>query len=120
HRIFCQLCKNFLHRSIKIDLNHIARNLAAILFRDEPTRFALELLEPNAIPVDLRLDITVGRTGNAHSPRTRRTVARQADDAHVQSEVFTAELRAVAGLVGSLEHLLFHLYITKSTPVGVA
>lgn len=47
-------------------------------------------------------------------------MARQADDPHVQSEVFAAELRTVTGLVGSLEHLLFHRYITKRAPVGIA
>src|SRR5262245_15826655 len=119
YRIFCQLRKNFLHRSIEIHLDYIAGNLAAILFGNQPAGFALQLLEPNAVPVDLRLDVPIRRTRNTHTHWTGRTMARQADDPHVQSKVFPAELRAVAGLVGSLEHSLFHLYIAESTPVGI-
>src|SRR5262249_19317999 len=106
-------------RSIEIHLDHIAGNLAAILFGNQPTGFAFQLLEPNAIPVDLCLDVPIRRTRNAHAHWTGRTMARQSDNPHVQGKVFAAKLRAVAGLVGSPEHLLFHFYIAKSTPVGV-
>src|SRR5262245_51766011 len=103
-----------------MNLNHIARNLAAMLFRNMPARFALQVFQPNPVPVDLRLDIAVSGTRDSHSHRTGRAMARQADDSHVQSEVFAAELGAVAGLVGGLKHLLFHLEIPEGASMGIA
>ena len=47
-------------------------------------------------------------------------MTRQADNPHVQSEVLAAELSAVTGLVGGLEHLLFHLDITERAAVSIA
>ena len=55
---------------------------------------------------DLAERLAVGRARHGDRDRARRAVARQADDAHVVAEVLAAELRADAGLLRELEHLL--------------
>ncbi len=56
----------------------------------------------------------------ASATGTRRAVARQADDAHVVTEVLTAELRADAERLGEAEHLLFELAVAKAATELVA
>jgi hypothetical protein len=47
-------------------------------------------------------------------------VARQADDAHVEGEVFAAELRADADLAGDLQQFLFEFEVAEGLAVLVA
>ena len=85
----------------------------AILAGDEAGRVAFQLLEPDALAVDPRLDVPVGRTRHADAHRARGAVAGQADHPHVEREVLAAELGADAALAGDLHHLRFQLRVAE-------
>ena len=93
-----ELGQDLLHRPVQVDPDAVLV-LAAVLVGDETPRIAVHLFEPDAVPVDLRLDVAVGGAGDAHPDRAGGAVARQADDADVVGEVFAAELGADPELV---------------------
>ena len=86
---------------------------------DQPARVAVELLDEEAVLGDLRLDVAVGRAGDAHADRAGGAVARQADDADVVGEVLAAELGADAELLGGLEQPLLQLDVAEGLAVLV-
>jgi hypothetical protein len=90
-----QLRQDFLHRPVEIDAHNICGNLAAILFRNEPAWIAFQFFKPDPVAVDLRLDVAVGGTRNAHTHGTGRAMPGQTNNPHVQREILAAELRAV-------------------------
>ena len=80
---------------------------------EERLGMALQLLEPDAVLVDLREDVAVGRARDAEADRAGRAVPRQTDDPDVVREVLAAELRSEAELLRPLEELLLQLRIAE-------
>jgi hypothetical protein len=66
----------------------------------QASRVAIQLLDEQTVPGDLRPDVAVGGTGDRHAHRAAGAVARQADDPDVMGEVFAAELRPDPELLG--------------------
>ena len=67
-------------------------------------RVGLELLEEHAVGGDLAQRLAVGRARHRERDRARRAVPRQADHAHVVTEVLAAELRADPERLRQREH----------------
>ena len=76
--------------------------------------------EPNAVTVDLSLDVAVGRAADAHADGAAGTVTRQTDNADVVSHVFAAELCAEPDVVGFLQQLLLQVDVAEGTACLVA
>ncbi len=85
--------------------HRIALAFLAQFCRDKPPGIIFEFLNPNAVLVDLGLDVAIRRAGDPHADRARSAVARQPDDADVMREIFAAKLRADARLLGCRENL---------------
>ena len=64
------------------------------ILRDELCGVAVHLLQPYTVTIDLRLDVSVGRTADAHAYRTTCSVTWQTDDTYVVSKSLTAKLCA--------------------------
>ncbi len=73
----------------------------------------LQLFEEHAILGDLAERLAVGRAGDAEADRQRSAVAGQANHPHVMAEIFAAELRADAKLLGQRENLGFEFEIAE-------
>ena len=80
----------------------------------------LELFEIDAVFGDLAEHLAVRRAGHAEPDRQRGAVARQADHAHVVTEILAAELRADAERLRHLQDFLLHLQIAEGVAVGRA
>ena len=81
---------------------------------------AFEFLEEDAVLGDLGLGLAVGRAGDADADRAGGAVARQAHDAHVEGEVFAAELGADADLAGDLQEFRLEFEVAERLAVLVA
>ena len=80
----------------------------------------IHLLQPDAVAIDLGLDITVGRTADTHTDRTAGTVARQADDTDIMGQGLTAKLGSEANLMGFGEQFLLQVDIAEGATCLVA
>ena len=109
--MFICLFVYFDHVGVELLGHHVGQ----VLFE-----MGLELLEEDAVLVDLAEYVAIGRARDAHADRTAGAVSRQANDAHIVTEVLAAELGANAGLVGQAEHLLLELEVAERAPVLVA
>ncbi len=119
-RIARQRRADLAHRPRQIDLHHLAGELRFIDLRQEMRRVGLELLEEDALGVDLAEDLAIGGTGNAETDRHAGAMPRQADDAHVVAEIFAAELRADAHLARQRQHLLLEIAVAEGLARGIA
>ena len=88
-------------------------------FRNQFARIAIQFLNPDTFFVNLALDVTVGRAGNAQTYRTGSTVTGQTDDAYIVSEVFTTELRTKTYFMSFCQHFFLQFYIAESTTVFI-
>src|SRR5699024_11310433 len=61
-------------------------------------------------------DLPVGRAADGDGDRQGPVVSGQADDAHIVAEVFAAELRTEAEVLGELEDRLLELLVTEAVP----
>ena len=104
---------------VQINLNHIAFTGFTEFCRNQLTRFIIHLFNPDTIFIDLTFYITVSRTGNAQTDRTRSTVTRQADDADIVSHILTTKLCTQANLISFFQYLFFQFHIAESTPVFI-
>ena len=73
------------------------------------------LFEPEAIFVNLRLDVAVSRAAHADRNRAASSMTRGADHANVVYEVLAAELGANARLLANVENLFFHFEVAENT-----
>ena len=80
----------------------------------------VEFLDPDAVAVDLALDVAVGRAAHAEAYGAGGAVAGKTDDADVVGKVFTAELCAESDVTGLFEQAGFELYVTEGTAGFVA
>src|SRR5215813_12244443 len=115
--MFSELRENLLHRPAQIDVHDLAAEFFRIDLGQILCRIALELLEIDAVARDLAERLAVGRAGDAEPDRQRGAVARQADHAHVVTEILAAELRANAERMREAMHLLLHLEIAEGVTV---
>ena len=107
------------HRLIQVDAYHLAFAGLTQMFRDIFSRIALQLLDPDTVAVDFRLDVAVGGAGDAHADRAGGAVARQTDHPDIVGEVFPAELRAEAEVLRFLQQLLLQLHVAERLTVFV-
>ncbi|MNS78425.1 hypothetical protein D3C72_1120410 [compost metagenome] len=119
NRILGQLRQDLAHRTVKVNVNRFAFTGFAQLFRDVFPWVAFQFFDPDTVAVDLRFDVAIRRTGDAHSDRARRTVARQTNDADVVGEIFAAELRAEAQVLRFDQQFLFKLNVAERLTVFV-
>ena len=111
--MFGQLGEDLLHRPAEIDPDHRAAERRFVDDGQEARRIVLQLLEEHAVAGDLSQRLPVGRAGDAEPDRQRGAVARQPDHPHVVAEIFAAELRADAELLGQLMDLRLELEIAE-------
>ena len=114
-----QLRQDLAHRLIQVDAYHLAFAGLTQMFRDIFSRIALQLLDPDTVAVDFRLDVAVGGAGDAHADRAGGAVARQTDHPDIVGEVFPAELRAEAEVLRFLQQLLLQLHVAERLTVFV-
>ena len=81
-----------VHALIEVDFDDFALKMIVGDVGDVLVWFGLELLQPNAVFVDLAVRLSVRRAGDAHAHRAGRAVPRQTDHAHVVAEVLPTEL----------------------------
>ena len=99
NRILGQFLQNIGHRLVQVNLHHVAfTGLYGVLSGISSPGLLSRLFNPDTFFIDFTLDVTVGRAGNTQTHGTGRTVTRQADDAYVVSQIFTAELGTEANL----------------------
>ena len=109
------------HGAVEVDLHDLGRvGVLARLGRDEAAGVRLELLDPDAVLVDLGLGVAVGGTRDGEADRARGSVPREADDAYVEGEPLAAELRADAELMRDLEELGFERGVAEGAAMFVA
>src|SRR5699024_8090036 len=75
-----------------------------------------ELLDEDTVCVDAGDDLPVGRAADGDGDRQGPVVSGQADDAHIVAEVFAAELRTEAEVLGELEDRLLERLVTEAVP----
>ena len=115
NRILSQLFQDIFHRLVQINLHHITLTGFTEFGRNQFTRIAVELFNPDTVLVDFTLDVTVGRAGNAQAYRTRSTVTRQTDNTYIMSQILTSELCTKTNSVSFFQHFFLQLYITECT-----
>ena len=120
HEIFAQCGADILHRLVEVYAHGIALACAAQLFGDEFVGLVVHLLYPDAVGVDLGLDVAVGRAAHAQTDGAAGAVARQTYHADVVGKCHAAELCAQAYLAGLFQQLLLQLDIAESAAAGIA
>ena len=118
--MLAQLGQDGAHGLVEVDMHDVLLLERAHGFGNEAPRIVFHFLQPNAIPVDFGFDVAVRAAGHPQSDRARGAVARQAHDAHVEGEIFAAELSANAGALSEFEDLGFELDIAEGATVFVA
>src|SRR5690554_2375996 len=116
HRVSGELGQDGAHGLVQVDLHAAPFTCLTVCFGDKTYRVVLHLLNPYTVAVDLRLDIPVGGAGDTHPHGTGGAVARQADHTYIVCEVFPAELRTKAQLLGGFLQPLLQRYIAESLP----
>ena len=91
-----------------------------ILGRNQFGGIGVHLLQPDAVAVDLGLDVTVGRTADTHTDGTRGTMARQTDDTDVVGQGLAAKLGTEANLMGLVQEFLLEVDVAEGTTRLVA
>ena len=119
--IFRQFLAHRIDAFVEVDDNRVLA-LAGLrkLRRNQFGRVRVHFFEPNAVAVDFRLDVAVGRARNAHSDGTRSAVARQSDDADVVRQMFAAELCAKPDFMGFLQQFLLQVDVAEGASRLVA
>ena len=111
--VLFKFLKHFCHGAVEVDAYHFAFASLTEFFGDERSGIIVHLLNPKAVLVDLAENIAVGRTAYAQSHGTASAVARQADNADVVAEVFTAKLCAETNVVGFAQEFLFEFQVAE-------
>ena len=120
-RVLRKLGPDVRHGAVEVDLHDLRGvRMLARFGGNETAGVRLELLDPDAVLVDLGLGIAVGGTGDGESDRARSAVARQADDADVEGEPLAAELRTDAELMRDLEELGLERGVAEGAAMLVA
>ena len=86
----------------------------AQLLRNQLRGVGVHLLQPDAVGIDLGLDVAVGRTAHAHADGAGSAVTRQTNDTDVVSQIFTTELSTQTNLVSLNEQLLLQIDVAES------
>ena len=108
------------HGLVEVDPHHVALAGIAQLGGYQFIRLVVHLLNPDALLVDLALDIAVGRAAYAQTYGAAGTVTGQTHHADIVGHVLAAELCTQANLVGLLQELLLQLHIAEGTARLVA
>ena len=114
HRILGKVGEHFLHRAVKVDFN-CRSEVHGIACRNVVFRMVFHLFEPEAVLVNLCLDVTVSRAAHTDRNRAACSVARSANHANVVHQVLAAELSANARLLANVENLFFHFEVAENT-----
>ncbi len=114
--IFGEFCTHGVDSLVQVYLNAL-RALAgpAEFFRNQFRRIGIHLLDPDAVGIDLGLDIAVCAAADAHTDGAAGAVAGQAHHTDVVGQVFAAELGAQTNLLGLFQKLFFQIDVTEST-----
>ena len=115
-----QLSEDVCHWPVQVDLVTVLMLGHAVLLRQEAARITVHLLDEQAVPGDLGLDVAVSRAGNRHAERAGCAVARQADDAYVMGKVLAAELGTNAEFLGGFLQFFFQFNVAESLAMIVA
>ena len=118
--ILAELGADLGHGAVRVDAHGVGVFAVAQFLGDVLQRVCLELLDENAVTRDLTLCLAIGGARNADADGQGRAVPWQADNAHVEREVFPAKLSADAASARFFEHLRFELDIAKGAAVFVA
>ena len=113
NRVLGEFSADRLHRLVEVDLNGLAFAGLAVFLRNEFARVGVELFNPEAVLVDLALDVAVRRAAHAHADRTASAVTRQTDHADVVGHVLAAELSTQTNVPGFFEKLLFEFHVAE-------
>ena len=108
-----QLGQNFFHRPVEIDFHDPVFVFAAIFCGDEFSRVRFQFLDPDAVPVDFCLDVSIRRTRDSHPYGAGGAVTRKPDNSNVQGKMLSPELGAVPGLAGGFQDLFLHFQVPK-------
>ncbi len=114
YRIFGELGQDLWHGPVEVDFHAPSLACLAIFFGDEPCRVVLQLFDPDSLFVDLRLDVAVGRAGDAHPHGTGGTVTRQADHPHIVRKIFPSKLCSQSQLLGGFLQPFFQFNVAES------
>ena len=99
---------------VEIDLNSFATLAGfAILFGDKLGGIVVHFLNPDTVFIDFSLDVTVGRARYSHADGAACTVAWQADNANIVSQILAAELCSKAYFVGLDKQFLLQIRVTE-------
>ena len=120
NRVLREFLAHFGHRTVQINVDLAAFARTAKFFGDQLSRVGVEFFNPDAVLVDLGLDVAVSRAAYAHADRAAGTVTRQADHADVVSHVLAAELSAQADVAGFFKELLFEFEVAEGAAGFVA
>ncbi|MNV47215.1 hypothetical protein D3C71_1390750 [compost metagenome] len=120
YRVLRQLLEDLGHRAVKVNLDCLALTGLTQLLRDEFARIMLQLLQPDAVTVDLAFNVTVSGAGNPHSHRAGCAMARQTHHANVMRKVFTAKLRAQSQVLRFFQQLFFQRHVAECLTVLIA
>src|SRR5690606_30067226 len=104
------------HRLVQIDLHNLFAELIIAHLGEEAGRIALQLLEKDAIAGDLAESLPIGRTAHPNPDRTTRAMAREADHAHIVTEILPAKLGADSGGLSDFKELGLELQIAEAVP----
>ncbi len=113
YRVLRKLGKDLFHRAVKVDFHCFAFTCLTQFFWNVLAWIVFQFFDPDTFAVNFRFDITVSRTGDAHTDRAGCAVTWQTDNADVVREVFTAKLRAKTEFLGLFQQFLFQLDIAE-------
>ena len=101
---------------VQVDLDAFAAfSGLAQRFGNQFRGVGVHLLQPDAVAVDLSLDVAVGRARHAHADGAGGTVTGQTDDANVVGKMLAAELCTKSNLVGFEQEFLLEVDVAEGT-----
>ena len=114
HRVLGEVGEHFLHRAVKVDFN-CRSEVHGVACRNVVFRMVFHLFEPEAVLVNLSLDVAVGRAAHADRNRAASSMTRSANHAHIVHQVLASELGANARLLADVQNLFFHFEVAENT-----
>ena len=89
--------------------------MMVVLFRNELGRIGVEFFYPNAVGVDLALDVAVGGAAHSHADGAACAVPRETHHADVVCKILASELGAESYLLRFLEQFLLEIHVAECT-----
>ena len=119
HGVLGEFGADLVHGTVEVDGDDFSFVRVPEGFGNPATGVILEFFQPDARGVDLGFDVAVCRAGHAHSHGAGRSMTGQANNAHVEGEVFAAELGADAQVLRGLEHLRFEGHVAEGLSLRI-